>query len=98
MFLIQKIQTWLAGDDDLDDEIYAGIAELFVHLAPIVQELSGGHWDLIFDIIEMNLEVSFSSFSFTMSQPLTFDLAARARAGTTTPRCRQCTTRAVSWA
>lgn len=57
MFLIQKISSWVASDDEIGDELYSGVAELFVHLAPIVQELSGGHWDLIFDIIESNLEV-----------------------------------------
>lgn len=57
MFLIQRIQVWIGSDDDLVEEIHSRITELFLHLAPIVQELSGSHWDLIFDIIESNLEV-----------------------------------------
>lgn len=57
MFLIQRMQTWISSEDDLVDEINTMMAELFLHLAPIVQELSGSHWDLIFDIIESNLEV-----------------------------------------
>lgn len=60
MFLIQRIQLWIGSDDDLDEEIHSGIAELFLHLSPIIQELSGSHWDLIFDILESNLEVSLS--------------------------------------
>lgn len=64
MFLIQRIQVWLANDGDDEEEelpemINTMLAILFAHLAPIVQELSGAHWDLIFDIIELNLEVSF---------------------------------------
>lgn len=58
MFLIQRMQAWISSDDDLADEIHTAIAELFLHLAPIVQELSGSHWDFMFDIIESNLEVS----------------------------------------
>ena len=58
MFLIQRIQTWIISDCDLGAEVQASLAELFLHLAPIVQELSGSHWDLFFDIIEFNLEVS----------------------------------------
>ncbi|KAM0747033.1 hypothetical protein T439DRAFT_104716 [Meredithblackwellia eburnea MCA 4105] len=58
MFLIQKISGWIASDEDVGEKIHEGIAELFCHLAPIVQELSGSHWDLVFDIIESNLEVA----------------------------------------
>lgn len=63
MFLIQCIQRWIGSDDDLDEEIHSAVAELFIHLAPIVQELSGSHWDLVFDIVESNLEVSTLSCS-----------------------------------
>lgn len=59
MFLIQAVQKWIASDDDLPEEIHSRVAELFIHLSPIVQELSGSHWDLVFDIIESNLEVSW---------------------------------------
>ena len=61
MFLIQAIQKWIGSDDDLEEEILASVAELFLHLAPIVQELSGSHWELIFDVVESNLEVSRGS-------------------------------------
>ncbi|KAK4699559.1 E3 ubiquitin-protein ligase listerin, partial [Phenoliferia sp. Uapishka_3] len=58
MFLIKQITSWIASDDEVGEQLYSGMAELFLHLAPIVQELSGGHWDLIFDIIESNLETA----------------------------------------
>ena len=63
MFLIQKIQTWVNSEKDLGTGVQALLAELFLHLAPIVQELSGSHWDLFFDVIEFNLEVSPYSIS-----------------------------------
>lgn len=56
MFLIQAITRWIASDEPIPDEMNAGLVELFCHLAPIVQDLSGGHWDLMFDLIESNLE------------------------------------------
>ena len=58
MFLIQQVQAWIASDSDLADEVHSLVAELFVHLAPIVQDMSGSHWDLVFDIVESNLETA----------------------------------------
>lgn len=57
IFLIQRVQAWLASDEDLDDSIHTVLAQLFVHLAPIIQDMSGSHWELMFDIIDSNLEV-----------------------------------------
>ena len=63
MNLIRQISSWVSSDESLGDQMYSAVAELFLHLAPIVQELSGEHWDLIFDVIESNLEVcAFSLF------------------------------------
>lgn len=58
MFLIQAITRWIASDEPVPDEMSAGLVELFCHLAPIVQDLSGGHWDLMFDLIETNLDTA----------------------------------------
>lgn len=58
MFLIQAITRWIASDESVPEEMTAGIVELFCHLAPIVQDLSGGHWDLMFDLIETNLDAA----------------------------------------
>ena len=60
VLLIQTIQRWIDGDDELEDEIHGKLAELLVHLAPLMQSLSGSHWDLMFDVIESNIEVSAS--------------------------------------
>ncbi|SCV69490.1 BQ2448_2510 [Microbotryum intermedium] len=68
MFLIQSIQRWIASDEDLAEEIHTAVAELFIHLSPIIQDMSGSHWDLMFDIIEFNLEVRESSFLYSSAQ------------------------------
>lgn len=57
IFLLQALQKWVASDEELDEEIESLMAHLFQHLAPIVQTVLGAHWDLIFDVIETNLEV-----------------------------------------
>ncbi|KDE03065.1 hypothetical protein MVLG_06425 [Microbotryum lychnidis-dioicae p1A1 Lamole] len=67
MFLIQNIQRWIASDEDLAEEIHVAVAELFVHLSPIVQDMSGSHWDLIFDVIESNLETASWDDNATLS-------------------------------
>ncbi|GAA5872634.1 hypothetical protein JCM3774_001869 [Rhodotorula dairenensis] len=58
MFLIQAITRWIASDEPIPEEMNAGIVELFCHLAPIVQDLSGGHWDLMFDLVETHLDAA----------------------------------------
>ncbi|KAG9026368.1 hypothetical protein FRB95_008907 [Tulasnella sp. JGI-2019a] len=58
IFLLQALQKWVASDEELDEEIESLMAHLFLHLAPIVQSVPGAHWDLIFDVIETNLENS----------------------------------------
>jgi len=63
MFLVQAIQKWVGSDEGLPEEANAGIVELLNHLVAIIQELSGSHWDLVFDLIESNLDVSISANS-----------------------------------
>ncbi|GAA5853357.1 hypothetical protein JCM5353_007763 [Sporobolomyces roseus] len=56
MFLVQAIQKWVGSDEGLPEEANAGMAELLSHLVAIIQDLSGSHWDLVFDLIESNLD------------------------------------------
>ncbi|GAA5970378.1 hypothetical protein JCM11641_001687 [Rhodosporidiobolus odoratus] len=56
MFLLRAVQQWIASDEGLPEEIQAGVMELMGRLAPIVQDLSGSHWESMFDLIESNLE------------------------------------------
>ncbi|EJD43916.1 hypothetical protein AURDEDRAFT_185239 [Auricularia subglabra TFB-10046 SS5] len=56
VFLAKALEKWLASDDDLDEDVECELAELFVHLAPVLQTVIGKHWEVILDIIENNLE------------------------------------------
>ncbi|KAG6818998.1 hypothetical protein H0H93_016518, partial [Arthromyces matolae] len=51
-------QQWIASDEDIDEEVVGTITVVFYHLAPILQGISGAHWELAFDILENNLEES----------------------------------------
>jgi E3 ubiquitin-protein ligase listerin len=59
--LVQTIEKWVASDEDIDPEIESRTLALLCHLVPILQSISGGHWDLTFDLIESTLEVSCST-------------------------------------
>jgi hypothetical protein len=60
MFVLKHLASWLTSEDsdELDDEVDFRVAELYTALAPVVQDVPGAHWDAIFDLIEMGLEVS----------------------------------------
>jgi len=55
VFALRHVGGWLTSEDeaadDLEDEIDVRVAEMYTALAPIVQDLSGAHWDAIFDLI-----------------------------------------------
>lgn len=59
--MFQALQKWVEESEDLEDEVESQFAELFVHVAPILQSLPGSHWDLIMDVMENNLEVMNSN-------------------------------------
>lgn len=56
--MLRHLTSWLTSDDadEMDEEVEIRIAELYTTLAPVVQDLSGGHWDSIFDLMESGLE------------------------------------------
>ncbi|CAO1635927.1 unnamed protein product [Sympodiomycopsis kandeliae] len=58
IFCLQGLQRWFASDEDFEEEVNTRLAELFLHIAPIVQDLPGSHLDFFFDIVESNLEVA----------------------------------------
>ncbi|PSR74376.1 hypothetical protein PHLCEN_2v9884 [Hermanssonia centrifuga] len=55
--LMKACQQWITSDEDLDEEVECEMTAVFLHLAPILQNVPGSHWDLIFDVMENNLEV-----------------------------------------
>lgn len=56
--VLQTVQKWITSDEEIDPVIESQTAGLLRHLAPIVQSVSGSHWDFAFDLIENTLEVS----------------------------------------
>ncbi|KAJ3757954.1 hypothetical protein EV360DRAFT_44950 [Lentinula raphanica] len=65
--VIKACQKWVEGDEGDDEEsdegTEDGMEELdsvmslaFFHLAPILQNVPGGHWQFIFDVLENNIE------------------------------------------
>ncbi|BGP46344.1 hypothetical protein JCM10450v2_002186 [Rhodotorula kratochvilovae] len=58
VFLLQAVQRWLSSDERIPPEAHAPLVEVLAHLAPIVQDLSGSHWDLMFDLVEGNLDAA----------------------------------------
>lgn len=55
--LMKACQQWITSDEDLDEEVECEMTAVFLSLAPILQNVPGAHWDLIFDVMENNLEV-----------------------------------------
>lgn len=75
---MRQCQDWVTSDEDVDEEVECEMTLLFFHLAPIVQNILGSHWDLIFDMVENNLEVTslwtyFASKLTRMAQNCSFD-------------------------
>ncbi|KAG5352362.1 hypothetical protein C0989_002683 [Termitomyces sp. Mn162] len=56
--ITKACQQWITSDEEVDEEVLSAITAVFYYLAPILQDMSGGHWELIFDIVENNLEES----------------------------------------
>jgi hypothetical protein len=56
--VMKACQQWIASDEDIDEEVESEMTLIFFHLAPILQNVSGAHWEFVFDVIENNLEVS----------------------------------------
>ncbi|RDB18704.1 E3 ubiquitin-protein ligase listerin [Hypsizygus marmoreus] len=56
--IAKACQQWISSDEDIDEEVESEMTLVFFHLAPILQDVPGAHWDLIFDVLENNLENS----------------------------------------
>ncbi|KAJ3841743.1 hypothetical protein F5878DRAFT_577882 [Lentinula raphanica] len=79
--VIKACQKWVEGDEGDDEEsdegTEDGMEELesvmtlaFFHLAPILQNVPGGHWQFIFDVLENNIENSdFKFVKLSTSSP-----------------------------
>ncbi|KAI0263034.1 hypothetical protein BC834DRAFT_828029 [Gloeopeniophorella convolvens] len=55
--LLRACQEWVAADEDVGEDVESELTGVCVHLVPILQNVPGAHWELMFDLIESNLEV-----------------------------------------
>ncbi|KAF8875235.1 hypothetical protein BD779DRAFT_1613454 [Infundibulicybe gibba] len=56
--VMKACQEWIASDEDMEEQLETVMTLIFTHLAPILQNVPGAHWDLIFDVLESNLETA----------------------------------------
>ncbi|KAF9556293.1 hypothetical protein CPC08DRAFT_820566 [Agrocybe pediades] len=62
--VIKACQAWVLAEgeeednEELDEEVQSAMLPIFMHLAPILQNVPGGHWAFIFDVLETTLELS----------------------------------------
>src|SRR6266540_4195467 len=58
--VLKALQKWAEGEEDEDEEmseeVESAMLPIFVHLAPILQTVSGSHWLFMFDVLEGVLE------------------------------------------
>ncbi|KAI6158556.1 hypothetical protein EDD17DRAFT_1622088 [Pisolithus thermaeus] len=56
--VMRACQTWIAeGDEDASEELESAMTLIFRHIAPILENVPGSHWEFIWDVIENNLEI-----------------------------------------
>ncbi|EPQ53690.1 hypothetical protein GLOTRDRAFT_117039 [Gloeophyllum trabeum ATCC 11539] len=73
--LMKACQQWVESDEDISEDVESAMTLIFYHLVPILQDVPGGHWDFIFDVIENNLENgSFNENSTLVTLARTFRL------------------------
>ncbi|KAJ7096074.1 hypothetical protein C8R44DRAFT_889801 [Mycena epipterygia] len=54
--IFKACQQWIASDEDIEEELESAMTLVFFYLAPLLQNVPGTHWELIFDVLESNLE------------------------------------------
>ncbi|KAI0036224.1 hypothetical protein K488DRAFT_41686 [Vararia minispora EC-137] len=55
---VKAVNGWLASDEDMDEDVESELLGVFVHLVPILQNVQGSHWELMFDLVENAFENS----------------------------------------
>ncbi|SPO20293.1 related to RKR1 - RING domain E3 ubiquitin ligase [Ustilago trichophora] len=70
IFLLKDLEKWYTSDeaDEPEEEVSTRLAELFIHLLPVVQDVQGSHIDFIFDTLEANLEFCLLEEDSTVAQ------------------------------
>jgi hypothetical protein len=63
VIVLQTLQNWVRSEDvQLGDPVLMQLSRLSTTMASLLQDMSGPHWDLLFDIAEMNIEVRLAQF------------------------------------
>ncbi|KIN96951.1 hypothetical protein M404DRAFT_32794 [Pisolithus tinctorius Marx 270] len=66
--VMRACQTWIAeGDEDASEELESVMTLVFRHVAPILENVPGSHWEFIWDVVESNLEVCSLEESDTLA-------------------------------
>ncbi|KAI6021831.1 hypothetical protein BKA83DRAFT_4494387 [Pisolithus microcarpus] len=66
--VMRACQTWIAeGDEDASEELESAMTLIFRHVAPILENVPGSHWEFIWDVVENNLEVCSLQESDTLA-------------------------------
>lgn len=58
--VVQAVERWIASDEEVEPSIESSMIALFSHFAPILQSISGRHWEFAFDLVENTLEVNWN--------------------------------------
>ncbi|KAH9941137.1 uncharacterized protein BXZ73DRAFT_75106 [Epithele typhae] len=53
---MKACQQWITSDEDLEEDVHTEMTLVFASIVPILSNVPGGHWDLMFDVMENNLE------------------------------------------
>lgn len=64
--VVKACQAWVLADDDddgeeMDERVESAMLPIFMHLAPILQNVPGGPWAFVFDVLESVLERASST-------------------------------------
>ena len=84
--VIKACQGWvLAADDDdgeeMEERVESAMLPIFMHLAPILQNVPGGHWAFVFDVLEAVLErASSTDKTLEEGEEMSEDLVSLSRA------------------
>ncbi|KAJ6599995.1 hypothetical protein DFH09DRAFT_1355983 [Mycena vulgaris] len=54
--IFKACQQWVSSDEDIEEELESAMTLVFFYLAPLLQNVPGTHWDLIYDVLESTLE------------------------------------------
>jgi E3 ubiquitin-protein ligase listerin len=68
--VIKACEKWFSDENvEIDAEVESAMTAVFAILAPILQDLSGGHWDFVWDLVENNLDVNHSLPTMLFANP-----------------------------